>query len=637
MASLSPAIIGRQELRPGREGWLFAPLLALLCLLLLLPRVAAATDPVLTVGKLPDYPLTDSVAVLRDPAGQMSLADVMQADAEQRFEPAGTVGTNFGLSRDKVWLRLDLRAAPEAPVQWLLEVGHASLDSVILYLVNAGGEVTSVESGDHLPFTERPFLHRNHVFALTLSPEHSQRVYLQVHSTGTLAVPLRLWQPDALWSSDQISYSVLSLYFGLLIGLLIYNLLLYLALRDWLYLVYVCFVGFLAVGQAGLTGFSAQFLWPDNAWWANLAPTGGVAAAGFFGVLFAHGFLYRTWRSLRLTWLMPSLSAVYLATLLCVMFWSYYIAAWMVNINSFLFAVSVVLVGWVSLFQRQPGSRFFVLAWTLLLTGVLVVSLHNTGVLPSNILTANALLIGSALEMILLSLALADRIRATQKEKELAQNAAMRLKQEMLESLQRSEQLLESRVVERTRELEEANKQLKHNELHLENLANHDALTGLANRKLLIDRLGQASQRARRQNSGFAVLVADLDHFKSVNDNHGHAAGDKVLSAVAQRLTDAVRAVDTVARIGGDEFVLILEGVQARDDAERVASTLRRSLIESISLDADVQVCVGVSIGVSIFPDDSQQLERLLSLADLQMYSAKAAHRAAANPTSIAT
>lgn len=610
--------------------------LVALWLLMFLPQVANANG-VLVVGEAPDYSLDDAVAVLRDPSGELGLADVLRADAEGAFRPAGSVGTNFGLSEDTVWLRLDLQAAKQAPSRWLLEVGHASLDRVNLHLLGLDGRVTSVQSGDHLPFTARPLVHRNHVFALGLSPEQPQRVYLQVRSTGTLAVPLRLWQPDALWRSDQLSYSLLSLYFGLLIGLLVYNLLLYLALRDWLYIVYVCFVGCLAVGQAGLTGFSAQFLWPEQAWWANVSPTGGVAAAGLFGTLFAHGFLHRTWRSLRMTWLMPLLSSVYLVTLLCVMFWSYHIAAWLVNVNSFLFSVSVVLVGLVSLFQRQPGSRFFVLAWTLLLTGALVISLHNTGVLPSNVLTANALLIGSALEMILLSLALADRIRATQNEKEVAQNAAMRLKQEMLESLQRSEQLLESRVIERTRALEEANDQLRRNEMHLENLANHDALTGLANRKLLIDRLGQATHRARRQGAGFAVLVADLDHFKSVNDNHGHAAGDRVLTTVAQRLTAAVRGVDTVARIGGDEFVLILEDVQAREDAERVASAVRSSLTEPIVLENGVQVCVGVSIGVSIYPDDSQQVERLLSLADLQMYSAKAAHRAAGHPPVIAS
>ena len=597
------------------------------CLLFGAVNPALAVEPTLVTGDAASHGLAESVVVLRDPSGVLDVAQVIRADAAQRFQTVGAAGTNFGLTRDTLWLRLDLRAAPDAPSSWLLEVGHASLDQVTLYVMGADGQTTVHHSGDHLPFSVRALAHRNHLFALQLVPTATQRLYLQVRSTGTLSVPLRLWQPEGLWRSDQIAYSVLSLYFGLLMGLLVYNLLLYLALRDWLYIVYVCFVGFLAIGQAGLVGFSGQFLWPDNAWLANLAPTGGVAAAGLFGTLFCQGFLYRTWRSLRLAWLMPLLSAIYLLTLLCAVFWSYSVAAWVVNINSLLFAISAVLAGVVSLFQRQPGSRFFVLAWTLLLTGVLVVSLHNIGALPSNLLTANALLIGSAAEMILLSLALADRIRATQHEKHVAQNAAMTLKQQMLESLQRSEQLLESRVIERTRELEEANQQLRRNELHLENLANHDALTGLANRKLLIDRLAQASQRARRLNVGFAVLVADLDHFKSVNDNHGHAAGDAVLSAVAKRLTAAVRGVDTVARVGGDEFVLILEGIQRREDAEAVARTLRGSLAQPVRLPGGVEVGVGASIGVSIFPDDSEELERLLSLADLQMYSAKAAHR----------
>src|SRR5690606_4875919 len=161
-------------------------------------------------------------------SGQMSLAEVMRADSERLFTPAGAASSNFGLTRDTIWLRFDLRAASTMPAGWLLEIGHASLDAVTLYSPEADGRYLARHSGDHLPFNDRAIAHRNHLFALQLQPGQSQRLYLQVKSSGTLAVPVRLWQPAALWHNDQVSYSVLSLYFGLLIGLLIYNLLLYL-------------------------------------------------------------------------------------------------------------------------------------------------------------------------------------------------------------------------------------------------------------------------------------------------------------------------------------------------------------------------------------------------------------------------
>jgi len=158
----------------------------------------------------------------------------------------------------------------------------------------------------------------------------------------------------------------------------------------------------------------------------------------------------------------------------------------------------------------------------------------------------------------------------------------------------------------------------------LKRASTHDALTGLANRQLLVDRLREAITHAGH--TRFAVLVVDLDRFKSINDSLGHLAGDELLSYVAQRLATLVRDTDTLARIGGDEFVLVLKGLAEPRDAETVA----RKILSQVALPTalgDLEVHVSPSVGISIYPDNGTDPETLLRHADVAMYHAKKAGR----------
>jgi diguanylate cyclase (GGDEF)-like protein len=150
----------------------------------------------------------------------------------------------------------------------------------------------------------------------------------------------------------------------------------------------------------------------------------------------------------------------------------------------------------------------------------------------------------------------------------------------------------------------------------------HDALTGLPNRQLLIDRLGQATAHRDRQQATVAVLFIDLDHFKDVNDTLGHAAGDRLLQDVAERLASCVRDGDTVARLGGDEFVVILLGLRDSEDAALVADKMVARLCAPCQIDG-AELHVTPSIGIAIFPDDGVDSDRLLRNADTAMYHAK--------------
>ncbi|HEY5900292.1 MAG TPA: PAS domain S-box protein [Burkholderiales bacterium] len=183
------------------------------------------------------------------------------------------------------------------------------------------------------------------------------------------------------------------------------------------------------------------------------------------------------------------------------------------------------------------------------------------------------------------------------------------------ESLEASRDALERAVAERTVELEEAKARAQH-------LADHDALTGLPNRRLLEDRLTQAIALSQRNRKLTAVMFIDLDRFKPINDSLGHAAGDVLLKEVSQRLVNQLRVGDTICRIGGDEFVVVLPELKRSSDVVQVASKVIENVSQPLLVDGR-ELAVSCSIGIAVFPDDGRDAETLIRNADAAMYHAK--------------
>jgi len=159
----------------------------------------------------------------------------------------------------------------------------------------------------------------------------------------------------------------------------------------------------------------------------------------------------------------------------------------------------------------------------------------------------------------------------------------------------------------------------------LHNMAYYDALTKLPNRELFHDRLQNALAQSRRQKNMVGLMFLDLDRFKNINDTLGHRAGDKLLKVVATKLQDCTRDMDTVSRLGGDEFTIILPAITGAEDAVKVAEKIVDSFSQLIRLDDDVELFSATSIGISIYPNDGENDEELIKNADTAMYRAKAA------------
>ncbi|HJV27378.1 MAG TPA: diguanylate cyclase [Aromatoleum sp.] len=595
--------------------------------LLLSPHARAnvAAAPVALSAATSMVPLSSHVDFLEDRGGSLSLDDVRAAAAD-RFAPVPSGSEiNFGYSASAYWLRFTLRAEEIEAHDWLLEVAFPSLDRVELYAPENGGYRQSVV-GDLQPFSARPIANRNFVFPLLLADGQARTYYLRISSSGTLTVPLRLWQPAAFSRYSEDAYAGMSVYYGMLLALMLYNLLLYVSIRDRIYLTYVLFVAGMAVGQLSLNGLGNQYIWTAWVAWGNVALPVGLAASGFFAALFARRFLATQRTAPRLDKLMVVLASAFAISALATVAVSYRSGAILTSITGLAFSLAAVGAAIHCLRQGHREARYFLLAWTLLLAGVAVMAMRNLSWLPTNALTSYAMQVGSAFEMLLLSFALADRINVTRREKEQAQAEALAAEEATVQALRESERQLEARVAARTRELEDANARLREKEVQLKSLAHHDPLTGLANRLLLGDRIEQGIERAARSSQPMAILTLDLDGFKPVNDQFGHATGDEILKAVACRLQASVRATDTVARIGGDEFVIVLENLQSAHFAEHMADKLVTALGAPVILRGR-PFHVTTSVGIAIYPKDGKNAATLLESADRAMYSAKHAGR----------
>ena len=220
-------------------------------------------------------------------------------------------------------------------------------------------------------------------------------------------------------------------------------------------------------------------------------------------------------------------------------------------------------------------------------------------------------------------LAMTLRLRSVRVQCEQALTLAGESELNIPALVQIQDKRLKQYVVQRFQALQDEIDELRAKEEELKARAFHDGLTGLANRLLLQDRFDVAVERAKRTSKSVALLMIDLNDFKSINDLYGHAAGDAVLIATARRLRAAVRASDTVARFGGDEFVLIIESIEDPQAIVHMGEKLFDSLAEPITLDIGVLAKISASIGMAIYPDDGANLNDLLNVADQAMYQCK--------------
>jgi signal transduction histidine kinase len=311
-----------------------------------------------------------------------------------------------------------------------------------------------------LPFTTRPYANRYFVFPITLPAHSEQTFYLRVQSSDGIIIPAKLWEPQAFHKHERNDYLAQALYFGMVTAMILFNLFLFIALHDVLYLLYVSFIISMAFAIGGQNGLTQEFLWSNATLWSNIAPFSANSFVAVTWILFMRRMLNTPTVIPMLDRLLKILIGVYLFSLV----------GFVVSVQTFAeFTVFLCLattllifgIGAFCSFQRQRNAYFFVTATTMLCISIGIQGLTNLGVLPTNFFTVNAWQFGAALEMLLLAFALADRFNEIRKQKEKAQLEAFEAQRRLVENLKLAEQILEARVLERTTALEIAGEKLQ--------------------------------------------------------------------------------------------------------------------------------------------------------------------------------
>ncbi|MEQ6328752.1 7TM diverse intracellular signaling domain-containing protein [Pseudomonas chengduensis] len=366
-------------------------------------------------------PLGQSMYVFEDVRGDASIDDIASPAVQGSFRLHDKPVLNAGYSRSVFWLRLDLHYLPrqvQGDRNWLLELAYPPLDHLELYLPDeAGGFALAQRTGDSLPFDTRQIRQHNYLFELNLEPNQNKRIYLRLESQGSIQAPLTLWAPNAYLEEQPARIYVLGIIYGVLLVMLVYNLFIFLSVRDTSYLYYILYIASFGLYQVSVNGAGIEYFWPNNPWWANAATPFLIGSAALFGCQFARSFLHTGEHSPwvdRLLLLLMACGAVVMILALSV---SYATALRLATYLALLFTVVIFAAGVLAWLRGMRVARYFIFAWTAFLIGGIVNTLMVLGYLPNVFLTMYASQIGSALEVGLLSLALADRINAMKEER----------------------------------------------------------------------------------------------------------------------------------------------------------------------------------------------------------------------------
>jgi len=540
---------------------------AALCLWL---PTAVASVPTVSVnvdGGFTSEDLSSRITVLEDSSHTLDFSAV---ENSHDFVAVPENGPNFGFSHSAWWVRLNLVNSQPHDRELILRQGYPLIDYVDLWSPDGHGGWHHVQTGDRRDFGTREFFHRDFLFSIDLPASSERTVYLRFASSGPIDIALKLYEPVSLVgtiSEEQLAYGA---YFGGFLVLVLYNFFMFLVVRDRAFFYYLLYAISYGLYFSVFNGLSFQFLWPHQPAWGNMSLLVLLSSSLIFGMQFTRKFLDTGLNSPRQDRFAIGLQVLAAVSLLLSFFLPYSVLILPLALLTVVVTVIIMSMGMTCLFRGYRPARYFMIAWGLLLLGVLVYMLKTFGVLPHSMLTQNGFQVGSLCEMVLLSLALASRVNEMQRQ---------------------------SRT---------------------------DALTKLFNRRFFDERVEFEFERGQRLHSPLALLVADIDHFKDFNDRHGHSRGDEVLRAVARQLLEGVRSQDVVCRYGGEEFALILPNTNGAQ-AMRIAESLRQD-IEGNGAQGARRITISVGVAAT---DDHRLFSAtdLFHAADRALYKAKAQGR----------
>ncbi len=548
---------------------------------------------------------------------------------------------NFGYFQPRYWLKFDVTNPSITSQKRLLEFLYAPLDHVSLYVVNSSGIVVNhLMGGDTLFKKDRKVQHPNIIFSLQFPPTESVSIYINIQSKGSLQLAFTLWRWQAFNEKTLLTYILQGIFYGMALVMLIYNLMIWIFDRQSVNLKYTIYISFLTIYISCKNGIGYFYIWPSMPWLNSVLPiiSSGLtmASLNYFISDFFNAKLY--FPKIHL-YLKRSFNGYALITVFA-LFCSASMAAYMLSSMVMFTLISIIIITAYMLKIKHPDANYFAMAWLFMVAGSLLYVSSLLGLVPVTIFSQYGMQLGAGIEIMFLSLAMADRMARLQKEKNTALEESIELASQVqteqnkthsaeLENLELEKQYshtLEKQVKEQTEELHLTLDKLSKAHEALKTISITDALTQLYNRHYFDEHWRIEHKRAYRDQTPLSIIMLDIDHFKKVNDTFGHPAGDMCLKAVAQTIKDnAAREPDIACRYGGEEFVLILPGTNELG-ATAVAENIRKK-IETLKLIwQGKSIHLSASLGISsLTPKNSQSKNRhiIINQADQALYQAK--------------
>lgn len=567
-------------------------LLLLCCLVLMIGVVqampvgaasGASAGPV-QVDERSRIPLWPAVLLRHDAEHNLPLEDAMATPSEFR-KPVGTPA-NLGRMPDTLWLRMPLQVAGTAPVQRIFGIDYPPLDRVDVYLVAGGRVLSHARMGSSLEHEQRPLRSRTLAAPLTLPPGASE-LYVRVWTRSSMVLPMTLRTPEAFAEHEARGQLLQGVLAGLAMAMLMYSIAHGVALRDGIFGYYALLLAGNLVFFMSYFGILAQHVWPHAPQLAQEISPQAVLVAVFGGSAFMSRALavreVSRWaaRALQLLgWSALAGLAAYHAGLMD--FRAVQGLATMMALLPTCIALPIAV------WRARLGDRtatVMVLGWSVFLLGTAALVGTILGKLQPSFWALHLYPLATMCEMAVWMVVLALRVQAIHRHAERARVETHRLR----------------------------------------DLAHTDALTGLPNRRGLHDRMVPALAESSPDQL-LAVYLLDLDGFKPVNDQYGHDVGDALLVAVGQRLQAELRTTDVVARVGGDEFVVLAAGLVDPEAAHALTQKLLQAF--DVPFQAGGHSCkVGLTIGYALAPLDGHDADELIKRADAAMYAGKQAGR----------
>lgn len=524
-----------------------------------------------------------SVQIFEDTSATMSLTEVQHSGI---FHPSTSLVPNMGLSRSAFWVRFTVFNSGQDNSQFL-SIPNPEIEEVDTYIQRSDGSYKHFTGGQSRRLDKWTRRDIDHTINYILPSTQISTIYIRLHSHKQIQIPIYLGSSNATLTKLSFRDGFAGAYVGLMLVMLLYNLFIFIFSRDRDYIIYVIYVFFVGITQANFLGIAKLYIWGNQIFWSTKASIILTIVTAVIANIFMQRFIHAKKHApklIKFSWLIYLSFAIGLGINL---FSNPLVGYDILQISAGVMAMYQLTVAFVSYLKKARTARYFLLAWSVFLVGIILYVLKDLGVIPYNELTQNMMTIGSAVEVVLLSFGLADKINVLRQEKELSQAKAIAMAKENELFVVNQNVELERKVTERTHALQETNDHLKRTQTQLvsaEKMASLGQLTaGIAH---------EINNPLNFISSNIPPLKRDLLDLKEVLDAYRNVAKDgagledvraleerigvdftvnevqeilKCMETGASRTSEIVRGLRTFSRLDEDDLKLadINEGLRS--------------------------------------------------------------------------